>query len=288
MEINWVRANNRLWKIINGPVYMSGSEFLNYAREIDDSIPSYNEFIEERRNKDLNTSRKDFFWDVIKAMTEDEKLEFFNAMIEELEPKKPEGLESLKALFDGQEAVIKKKEVPSPKFPNEVYQDVLSTLFDCYRNAEQKPSIYKDKGEEDLRDYGLSFLESRYENATAAGEAFNKEGKTDIILKGANGENLFVAECKIWHGKDQFHGAIEQLFGYLTWRDTKAALIFFVRNKKFSEVLEKIKQEATQSEYCIEFVSDTHETSLAFKFRHRDDTDREVQIEFMAFAFPEE
>ena len=53
MEINWIRANNRLWNIINGQVYMSGSEFLYFAREVDDSIPSYNEFIEERRNKDL-------------------------------------------------------------------------------------------------------------------------------------------------------------------------------------------------------------------------------------------
>lgn len=288
MEINWVRAYNRLWKIINGSIYMSGSEFLNYVREVDDSIPSYTEFIEERRKKELSNSRKDFFWDVIKGMEEEEKLEFFNGMIEELDPKNPEGIESLKALFEGKKFVIKKKEVPTPKFPNEVYRDVLSTLYDCYRNAEQKPSIYKNKGEEDLRDYGLSFLESRYENASAAGEAFNKEGKTDIILKGSNGENLFVAECKVWHGKEQFHEAIEQLFGYLTWRDTKAALILFVRNKKFSEVLAKIKQEATQSEYCIEYVEETNETSLAFKFRHRDDDDKEVQIEFMAFAFPEE
>ena len=221
-------------------------------------------------------------------MYEDEKLEFFNSMIEELEPKNPDGLDSLKALFDGQQAVIKKKEVPTPKLPNEVYRDVLATLLDCYRNAEQKPSLYRGKGEEDLRDYGLAFLESRYENAIAVGEAFNKNGKTDIILKGTDGENLFVAECKIWHGKDQFHDAIEQLFGYLTWRDTKAAIICFVRNKKFSEVLEKIKQEATQSEYCIEFVGETNETSFAFRFRHRDYPDREVQIEFMAFAFLEE
>ena len=266
---------------------MSGSEFLDYAREIDDSIPFYTEYIEMRRRDDKSTSRKDFFWDVIKQMDEAEKLEFFKSMIEIVEPKNPEGLNSLKALFETtDEVVIKKKEVPAPKFPNEVYKDVLDTLHECYRNAEQKPSLYKNKGEEDLRDYGLAFLESRYESAVASGETFNKEGKTDIILKSEKGENLFVAECKIWRGQDQFHQAIEQLFGYLTWRDTKTALILFVQNKKFSEILEKIKEEATKNPYFIEHLGDKEETSFSYKFCYKDDEDRDVLVEIMAFSFP--
>lgn len=288
MDINWVRAYNRLWKIINGEVYMSGSEFLSVAREADDSIPNYNAFIEERRAKEQSTSRKDFFWDVIKAMSEDEKLDFFNGMIEELETHKPEHLDNLKALFSKQETVIKKREIPTPKFPDDVYVDVLKTIHNCYRSAEQKPSIYSGKGEEDLRDYALAFLESRYEGAVASGESFNKEGKTDIILKSEDGSNLFVAECKVWHGAEQFHKTVDQLFGYLTWRDTKSTIIFFVRNTKFGDVLKKIKEEAAKSPYFLEHVSDRHETSFSFKFKHKEDDTREVLIEIMAFSFPSE
>ena len=267
---------------------MSGSEFLNVAREIDDSIPNYNEFIEERRNDSKSTSRKDFFWDIIKEMSEEEKLDFFNTMILDFEDKRPEGLNNLKALFDKEKTVIKKKAIPTPKFPNEVYVDVLNTLHNCYRSAEQKPSIYSGKGEEDLRDYALAFLESRYESAVASGESFNKEGKTDIILKSEDGSNLFVAECKIWHGAEQFHQTIEQLFGYLTWRDTKSSMIFFVRNKKFGEVLRKIKEECAKSPYFIEYIGDREETSFSYKFKHKDDAEREVLIEIMAFSFPNE
>jgi hypothetical protein len=36
--------------------------------------------------------------------------------------------------------------------------------------------------------------------------------------------------------------AINQLDGYLTWRDCKTALIFFVKNKDFIKVLETVKQ----------------------------------------------
>jgi len=288
MDINWLRAFNRLWKLINGEVYMSGSDFLNVAREADDSIPSYNAFIEERRAKGQSTSRKDFFWDIIKGMSEDEKLDFFDSMIEELETHSPEYLDNLKALFSKAETVIKKRAIPTPKFPDDVYIDVLKTIHNCYRSAEQKPSIYDGKGEEDLRDYALAFLESRYEGAVASGESFNKEGKTDIILKSIDGSNLFVAECKVWHGAEQFHKTVEQLFGYLTWRDTKSTIIFFVRNTKFGDILKKIKEEAAKSPYFLEHVADRNETSFSFKFKHKEDDTREVLIEIMAFSFPSE
>ncbi|PZO26500.1 MAG: hypothetical protein DCE86_14385, partial [Flavobacteriaceae bacterium] len=70
-KISWVRAYNRLFKIINGPAYMTGSAFLDIAREVDDSIPSYKVYIEARKSADKSQSRKDFFFDVIDEMPED-------------------------------------------------------------------------------------------------------------------------------------------------------------------------------------------------------------------------
>ena len=73
---------------------------------------------------------------------------------------------------------------------------------------ERKPSLYRGKEEEDLRDQFLLFLETRYAATTGTSETFNKAGKTDILLKYEDGTNLFVAECKWWKGEREFHAAI--------------------------------------------------------------------------------
>lgn len=51
--------------------------------------------------------------------------------------------------------------------------------------------------------------------------------------------NVFVGECKIWRGPEAFREAIGQLLSYLTWRDTKGALILFIRNTDVTAVIEK-------------------------------------------------
>ena len=50
---------------------------------------------------------------------------------------------------------------------------------------------------------------------------FNRSGKTGILIR-ADNHNVFTPECKIWTGPRKFEQAIDQLLGYLAWRDTKA------------------------------------------------------------------
>ena len=71
----------------------------------------------------------------------------------------------------------------------------------------------------------------------ATGETFRKNGKTDICIEREN-RAAFVAECKMWTGQKEVAKAIEQLDSYLTWRDCKTALIYFVRRKDFMKTLE--------------------------------------------------
>jgi hypothetical protein len=53
--------------------------------------------------------------------------------------------------------------------------------------------------------------------------------------------NAFVAECKFWSGSKALLKTTEQVLGYLTWRDSKAAIVLFVRNKEFGPVLDQIE-----------------------------------------------
>lgn len=81
-----------------------------------------------------------------------------------------------------------------------------------------------------------------FESGTATAETFNKEGKTDILLKAADRTNVFVAECAIWSGKSDFQDKIDQLFGYLTWTDSKAAVVLFVDRQEMETIAGRIEE----------------------------------------------
>ncbi len=184
--------------------------------------------------------------------------------------------------------VVSDKKVFSgvPSFPDSVYKDILKVIHDLGKSMEKKPATYKDKSEEDLRDNILMFLETRYDATTATGETFNKSGKTDILLKYQDGTNLFVAECKYWDGAVVMNDAIDQLFDrYLTWRDSKAALILFVQRVDFSTVLSTIKEEAIKHKYYLKEVNTKDDSSFAYEFHFPGDKAKVIQLEIMAFHF---
>lgn len=61
----------------------------------------------------------------------------------------------------------KKEFTSEPAMNSEMYEDTLNVLYDFGRSMERKPSIYKGKNEEDIRDLLLIILETRYDNTTA-------------------------------------------------------------------------------------------------------------------------
>ncbi|HKJ81891.1 MAG TPA: hypothetical protein VJ954_07700 [Ignavibacteriaceae bacterium] len=194
---------------------------------------------------------------------------------------------------------IKRKIIPQPSISNRkefsseptmakvMYEDILNIIYQLGKSMERKPSTYIGKDEEALRDQFLLLLETRYDSTTATGETFNRGGKTDIILKYAiDGSNLFVAECKFWHGSSEFLKAISQLFDrYLTWRDSKTALILFVRNKEFSNIIETIKNDISTHPYFMSENGARGETSLSYIFFIPQDKEKKVFLEIIAFHF---
>jgi hypothetical protein len=174
-----------------------------------------------------------------------------------------------------------------PILQEEVYKDIKDVLYNVGKAIERKPSIYLGKYEEDLRDVFLLFLETRYESTSGVGEAFNKKGKTDILLKySKDGTNLFVAECKFWKGQKKLHEGLDQLLGYLTHRDSKTALILFVNQKEFSAVLSSVKGEMKNHAEYKGYIGDTYENSISYEFKLPDDSQKIIQLEVILFHFP--
>ena len=125
---------------------------------------------------------------------------------------------------------------------------------------EQGPRTYEQMDEEARRDLFLGTLNTHYEGRGSA-EAFNVGGKTDILIR-YEGRSLFIAECKFWAGVKGFTEAIDQLFGYTSWRDTKLALVVFVREKGLTGIIEKGRQALVAHPQFVSWREAASETEL--------------------------
>lgn len=172
---------------------------------------------------------------------------------------------------------------PEPTLNPELYQDILGIISDAGVEMERHPSIYSDKDEETLRDHFLMVLSPHFQSAT--GETFNKKGKTDILIRHEKA-NVFVAECKFWSGIKAFHKTIDQLLGYLTWRDSKAAVVSFVRNKELTPVLEAIEKETPSHACFVKSQGKKRDGWFMFEFHLPGDSGRSVQLAVLVFHFP--
>ena len=189
-----------------------------------------------------------------------------------------------------QKISIRKPEVhevgfsPEPNLDEKVYNQILKVLHDVGKQFEKMPSLYEGKSEEELRDAFLVFLETNFEGS-ATGETFNKTGKTDILLR-HDGNNVFIAECKIWTGPKGLLDTITQLLGYLTWRDSKAAVMMFVRNKDILSVLESAKEAVPGHANCDSEVDERDDSWFNYRFHLNDDPNRKLHLAVLLFHFP--
>lgn len=130
---------------------------------------------------------------------------------------------------------------PAPQYSLEVanYEEILAILRNAGATMERTPNSYMSLKEDGLRNVLLTALNSSFKGS-ATGEAFRNNGKTDICIEAEN-RAAFVAECKMWTGEKEVASAIAQLDSYLTWRDCKTALIYFVRRRDFLSVTKKME-----------------------------------------------
>lgn len=186
-----------------------------------------------------------------------------------------------------QPQVTEKEFSPEPALDQTMYQEILQVIHDTGVVFERNPSIYRGKGEEDLRDYLLLQLTPRFGiEGSATGETFNKTGKTDILIRYKN-VNVFIAECKFWGGKNRYFETITQLLGYLTWRDSKAAVVIFVKNKDFSAVLKTVTAVTPEHPNFLGFVSEQGESWYNYRFHLPGDRNRELKLAVMLFHTPQ-
>ena len=164
------------------------------------------------------------------------------------------------------------------------YNHILELISRMALVMERSPKAFRDMDEESLRWQFLVPLNSHYEGM-ATGETFNYMGKTDILVR-YEGKNVFIAECKIWHGSKALHETIDQLLGYASWRDTKTAIILFNKNEDFSAVLAQVSDVATKHPCFKRDLGKQGETSFRYTFNQPKDQNRELTLSVLCFDIP--
>lgn len=173
-----------------------------------------------------------------------------------------------------------------PALTEDQYEDAADVISSALLSMERTPSVVSGKGEEDLRDYILVMLNGTFQG-NATGETFVKSGKTDILVR-VDDRHVFVGECKWWKGTKALSSGIDQLLGYLPWRDEKAALIVFIDNKDATPVFEKIEEtvKAHDAYKRAGKASPERTKRRNFILGHPEDREREIQLAVMFAVLP--
>jgi hypothetical protein len=179
-------------------------------------------------------------------------------------------------------AASRESEPDEPFIRDEDFTALVQHIASAQRLVERLPETFSRLSEESLRDILLVLLNNTFGPAT--GESFSGSGKTDIFVPFERGP-VFIAECKFWKGPAAFRAAIDQLLGYLVWRDTKAALVIFVRQRDVTGAQRAaIEELRTHARYVRDGAAvDGHSVVL---LHHEGDKERLVRIALVVVALP--
>ena len=169
-----------------------------------------------------------------------------------------------------------------PGIEDESYERILHFIRHQGRTFERTPSTFAVHGEEDLRDIVLAQLNGGFQGE-ATGEVFRKNGKTDICIE-QDDRAAFVGECKLWNGAASLTKALDQLLGYLTWRDSKASLLIFnSKVKNFSKSLETVPKAVGRHPLYLRGLPCEEQGEWRVQMRSEEDEGRRVTVHVFIF-----
>ena len=171
-----------------------------------------------------------------------------------------------------------------PALDARVFDHILGVIRMHGRQMEQSPGTYGDLGEEDRRQTLVATLNTHYEGRAHA-EAFNVQGKTDILIR-YEGRNLFICECKFWSGSEGFAATIDQLFSYAGWRDTKLAIVVFVRERGLTAIVRKASATLQRHEGFVGWRAASGETEIRADMHWPGDDERLADLNVLFVHTP--
>ena len=170
---------------------------------------------------------------------------------------------------------------PEPTLAQEDYEAALHVIANARNGFERSPSTTAKLDEEEIRDLLLVILNGHFQGA-AGGELFNGQGKTDILIR-VEDRNIFIGECKFWAGPSMISTTLDQLLSYMVWRDTKAALLLFIRNKDVTTAIHKAVEAVKAHGQFKRTLNSANGERYDFVFGSTSDPEREIRLALIPF-----
>lgn len=171
---------------------------------------------------------------------------------------------------------------PEPGISDDHYEYILKVIRHEGATFESTPKTFAMFDEEGLRDIILAHLNGHYQG-DATGETFRKSGKTDIKIEFET-RAAFVGECKVWGGGKEISEAIDQLTGYLTWRDCKTAIVIFNKDVKgFKAIQGKVPEIFRAHKNYLQSLPNQPAGEWRYIFKSKDDEERHVTVHVFLF-----
>lgn len=177
----------------------------------------------------------------------------------------------------------RKAEPLTPTMAESIYQDILSAINTTGQNIERCLKTIENQDEETIREQFLTQLSTTFKSCSSTGESFNHVGKTDIMVKHGN-DILFIAECKVWKGAKKLNEAIDQLLSYLTWRDSKTALLIFNKDTAIQTIIQSIQESIPNHSNFVKQIGQKDKGWFDYSF-HLTDSSDEIKMAVMVFDF---
>jgi len=171
-----------------------------------------------------------------------------------------------------------------------IAEHIITTTM-SFASALERLTATADKlageNEETLRDLLLFILNSNYQGA-ATGETFIGDGKADILLRWRD-RDAFIGECKFWNGSRNFTLAMGQLLDrYTIWRDTRVALILFIRDiAQISKIIDKASACIISSDRLVQSLTPSEpDRRRDYLVRAANDEQRVIRLSLLPVVIP--
>lgn len=86
-SVNWIAAYNYLFAALNSEnkaLHVGGSTFCRMVQQVDTGSPSYQQLIALRQQQGKSTSRKDFYWDLIQGLPEEQRFRLYRVFVDHI------------------------------------------------------------------------------------------------------------------------------------------------------------------------------------------------------------
>jgi hypothetical protein len=106
------------------------------------------------------------------------------------------------------------------------------------------------------------------------------------ILARYQGRNVFISECTFWDGEQSFTDTVDQLFGYTGWRDTKLAIIIFIRANGMTAIGTRRDETLAAHPQFVAWQQAASETELPATMRWPGDDERLADLNIFLVHTP--